>query len=95
MGVAKEESLQRELEQVKHGTHPRLSGEEKRLAAVTAERIRRAERLRQLALDSVNAHYEQEKSAAEEAFNHEKSALQDRLMEDVVARQRRHTKVLL
>lgn len=93
MGLTKEEALQRELDQAKAGTHPRIAGEEKRLAMVTADRIRRAEQLRQLSLDAVNAHYEQERIAAEEAFNHERSALQDRLVEEIVARQRRHAKV--
>ena len=93
MGLTKEEALQRELEQAKAGTHPRMTGEEKRLTVVTANRIRRAEQMRQFALEAINAHFEQEKAAAEEIFNAEKSTVQDRLMEDVVARQKRHTKV--
>lgn len=91
--MTKEEALQRELEQAKAGTHPRMTGEEKRLSVVTANRIKRAEQMCQFALDGVNAHFEQEKAAAEEIFNAEKSTVQDRLMEDVVTRQKRHTKV--
>ena len=70
-----------------------MTGEEKRLTVVTANRLRKAEQSRQLSLDAVNAHFESERQAAEEAFNNERSQLQDRLMDDVVARQRRHTKV--
>ncbi|KAL1520483.1 hypothetical protein AB1Y20_022063 [Prymnesium parvum] len=93
MGLTKEDALLRELEQAKAGTHARMIGEEKRLSVLTASRLQQVEQLRQLALDAVNAHFEQERAAAEEAFNHERSALQDRLVEDVVARQRRHTKM--
>ena len=60
--MTKEEALQRELDQAKAGTHPRMTGEEKRLTVVTMNRVRRAEQLRQMALDSVKATFEQVKS---------------------------------
>jgi hypothetical protein len=41
----------------------------------------------------LQTHFEAEKKQAEEEFNREKGALQDKMVQDIVERQRRHTKV--
>jgi len=81
--------LAKELDQAHAGTHQRQKGEEKRLAALKTTRVRRAEQLRQLRIDQVEAQFEAVRREAEEDFNREKSTLQDRLYQDVVEKQRR------
>ena len=58
MPTSLEEMLAKELEQAKAGTHQRQKGEEKRLQSVKATRIRRAEHLRQLRIEQVEAQFE-------------------------------------
>lgn len=85
--------LEREMEQAKAGTHQRLIAEEKRLAQVKAHRTARAEQLRKYRMSIVDAQFESERRAAEEAFAREKGILQNRLVEEVIDRQKRHSKV--
>ena len=53
-----DEMLAKELDQAKAGIHQRQKGEEKRLLSVKANRIRRAEHLRQLRIDQVEAQFD-------------------------------------
>ena len=93
MGLTKEEALQRELDQARAGTHPRMAGEKNRLVSLTASRVRRAEQLREYRIGQVDAQFKQEKLQAEEEFGRERTALQDRLVQEVYERNRRQTKV--
>ena len=88
-----ETMLTREKEQAQAGTHPRQKTEEKRLIAVRATRIKKAEQKRLFNLNMVNAHFEKAKSDAEDVFNEEKGQHQERCMQEVVERQRRQSKV--
>lgn len=92
-GLTKEEQLQKELDQAKAGTHSRMVAEEKRLAAQTTSKLRRAEQLRQFSLNTVETQFEAERRAATEVYEGHKSELQDRLAQEVLERQRRQTKM--
>ena len=85
--------LEREMEQAKAGTHPRLIAEEKRLAQVKAHRTARAEQLRMYRMRVVDLQLDTERRAAEEAFAREKGIVQNRLVEEVIDRQKRTSKV--
>ena len=85
--------LERELEQAKAGTHARLVAEEKRLAQVKVHRIEDANKLRKYRLSMIDAQFDAEKRVAEEAFAREKGIVQNRLIEEVIDRQKRHSKV--
>ena len=87
--------LEREMEQAKAGTHPRLIAEEKRLAQVKAHRTARAEQLRMYRMRVVDLQLDTERRAAEEAFAREKGIVQNRLVEEVIDRQKRTSKVRL
>ena len=82
-----------ELEQARAGTHARMVQEEKRLRALQASRISRAQELRDFRLAAVQDQFNAERRVVEEEFAREKGALQERLGQDVIDRQRRHTKV--
>jgi len=84
-----DELLQKELDQAHAGTHQRQKGEEKRLTALKATRVRRAEQLRQLRIEQIDQQFDAVRREAEDEFNREKSTLQDRLYQEVVERQRR------
>jgi len=56
--VSTDELLAKEMDQARAGTHQRQKGEEKRLLALKGTRIRRAEHLRQLRVDQVEAQFE-------------------------------------
>ena len=58
MSTKADELLAKELQQAKDGVHQRQKGEEKRLLALKGTRIRRAEHLRQLRVDQVEAQFE-------------------------------------
>ena len=85
--------LERELEQAKAGTHQRLVAEEKRLNQLKASRTARADQLRKYRLSIVEAQFDSERRAAEEVFAREKGIVQNRLIEEVIDRQKRHSKV--
>ena len=63
---AAKEAAFKELEQAKSGTHHRQKIEEKRLSALKADRIRHAEHVRKLALESIDKQYEEVRREAEE-----------------------------
>lgn len=86
-------ALEKEMEQAQAGTHSRMATEEKRISALKNTRMSRAEQLRQYRIDAIEALYESEKRNAEDEYARERSTVQDRLAEELVARQRRHTKV--
>ena len=85
--------LERELEQAKAGTHPRIVAEEKRLTLQKAHMQAKADQLRKYRLSIIEAQFEAEKRAAEEVFAREKGAVQNRLIEECIDRQKRHSKV--
>uniref|UniRef100_A0A7S4B1J1 Uncharacterized protein n=1 Tax=Chrysotila carterae TaxID=13221 RepID=A0A7S4B1J1_CHRCT len=90
---AKLEKQHAELEQARAGTHPRLVAEEKRLRAQKSSRLLKAQQQRDYRLAAVQAQFESEKRAAEDEFARERALLQERLGQDVIERQKRHTKV--
>jgi hypothetical protein len=53
-----DELLQKELDQAHAGTHQRQKGEEKRLTALKATRVRRAEQLRQLRIEQIDQQFD-------------------------------------
>ena len=59
-------ALERELDQARSGTHQRQKSEEKRLAALRASRIRKAEQLRQLRVDTVETQFEAQRSEVQQ-----------------------------
>ena len=83
------EALAKEIEQAKSGTHHRQKSEEKRLSALKAERIKHAEHVRALAMESIDKQFEEVRREAEEELNTEKSNLQDKLYQEVLERQKR------
>jgi len=82
-----------ELELARSGTHSRMVSEEKRQRALKASRLAKATQLRDYRLAAVQAQFDGEKRAAEEEFARERGVLQERLGQEVIERQRRHTKV--
>jgi len=85
--------LERELEQARAGVHPRIVAEEKRLSQLKIGLAARADQLRKYRLSIVEAQFESERRAAEEVFAREKGIVQNRLIEEVIDRQKRHSKV--
>ena len=85
--------LERELEQAKAGTHPRIVAEEKRLTQQKTGLQGKADQLRKYRLSIVEAQFESERRAAEEVFAREKGIVQNRLIEECIDRQKRHSKV--
>ena len=85
--------LERELEQAKGGTHPRIVAEEKRLTQQKTGLQGKADQLRKYRLSIVEAQFESERRAAEEVFAREKGIVQNRLIEECIDRQKRHSKV--
>lgn len=85
--------LERELEQARNGNHPRQIAESKRLEQMKISRLQQADQLRKYRLSIVEAQFESERRAAEEVFAREKGIVQNRLIEEVIDRQKRHSKV--
>ena len=85
--------LERELEQAKGGTHPRIVAEEKRLTGLKVGLAAKADQLRTYRLSIVEAQFESERRISEEVFAREKGIVQNRLIEEVIDRQKRHSKV--
>jgi predicted P-loop ATPase len=56
-----EEALQKELDQAKAGIHQRQKSEEKRLVAVKAAKLKRADQRRQLRVGVVDARFEEQR----------------------------------
>jgi hypothetical protein len=71
----------------------RMAAEEKRLLALKATKTTRAEQLRQLRIAGVDEEFEAAKREAEEKYAHERGTLQDRLVQEVVERQKRTAKM--
>ena len=55
------ETLQKEYEQAKAGTHQRQRGEEKRLLALKAQKVKRAEQTLLLRVSVVDARFEEQR----------------------------------
>ena len=85
--------LERELEQAKGGTHPRIVAEEKRLTQQKTGLQAKADQMRKYRLSIVEAQFESERRAAEEVFARDKGIVQNRLIEECIDRQKRHSKV--
>ena len=85
--------LERELEQARGGTHPRIVAEEKRLSQIKTGLAAKADQLRKYRLSIVEAQFESERRVAEEVFAREKGIVQNRLIEECIDRQKRHSKV--
>ena len=83
------EALSKELEQAKAGTHHRQKSEEKRLSALKAARIREAEHVRNVRIESITKQFEVVQGEAQEEFEQEKAKAQDNLYQEVLERQRR------
>jgi len=87
------EALKVSLEQARAGTHSRIVQEEKRLRSVKGSKFGKVESLRDFRLAIVQTTFEKVKSEAEDEYHREKGNVQDKLVQDVIDRQRRHTKV--
>ena len=70
------EALSKELEQAKAGTHHRQKSEEKRLSALKAARIREAEHVRNVRIESITKQFEVVQGEAQEEFERSRSVFE-------------------
>ena len=85
-------ALDEAIEAVLDGSHTRLALENKRLCDAKAAKHAAAKRLRDFRVVAVNDTCDAEKAVVHETFERERSAAQERLINELVERQKRQTK---